>query len=141
MDVLITRKDDGKIAGILNALIERLSKINLLVDTLSLTKKDKEDENCNVYMGFCRLNESSFVRRIDIKTYPKSAYPFALLYFTGSAYFNRSMRLYAKKKKHMHLSDKELTDLKTGEKYECETEEEIFKVLNLKYKSPAERDI
>lgn len=34
-------------------------------------------------------------RRIDIKVYPKSQFPFAILYFTGSAYFNRSMRLFA----------------------------------------------
>lgn len=35
-------------------------------------------------------------RRIDIKSYPATSYPFAILYFTGSDHFNRSMRLYSK---------------------------------------------
>ena len=32
-------------------------------------------------------------RRLDIKAYPRKAFPFALLYFTGCGHFNRSMRL------------------------------------------------
>ena len=39
------------------------------------------------------------------QVYPWPQYPFALLYFTGSAYFNRSMRLYAKRAHSMCLSD------------------------------------
>nr|CEL68350.1 TPA: hypothetical protein BN1204_041190 [Neospora caninum Liverpool] len=36
-------------------------------------------------------------RRIDIKIYPARCRAYALLYFTGSAQFNRSMRLWAKR--------------------------------------------
>ena len=43
-------------------------------------------------------------RRLDLKVYPVAQFPFALLYFTGSDHFNRSMRFYAKKK-HWTLSD------------------------------------
>ena len=35
-------------------------------------------------------------RRLDLKVYPREEYAFALLYFTGSDHFNRSMRHYAK---------------------------------------------
>ena len=28
-------------------------------------------------------------RRIDLKAYPREQFPFAVLYFTGSDYFNR----------------------------------------------------
>ena len=38
-------------------------------------------------------------RRMDIKTYTPDEMPFALLYFTGSGYFNRSMRTWADKAK------------------------------------------
>jgi hypothetical protein len=41
--------------------------------------------------------EKRLHRRVDIKVYSPSQLPFALLYFTGSDLFNRSMRLYAKK--------------------------------------------
>ena len=46
------------------------------------------------YMGICW--KDNLHRRVDIKWYPYDQLPFAQLYFTGSAYFNRSMRLYAK---------------------------------------------
>ena len=138
MDVIITRIDSGKICGILQALIERLSIRKIIVDTLTMS--DKNDINCEIFMGICQLNEKSLYRRIDIKVYEKSFFPFAILYFTGSAYFNRSMRLFAKKKGY-HLSDKELSDRITGIKIQCNSEEDIFKALSLNYQKPEERDI
>ena len=138
MDVIITRIDDGKITGILNALVERLSNRNIIIDTLTMS--DKNDINCEIFMGICKLNENALHRRLDIKVYEKSFFPFAILYFTGSAYFNRSLRLFAKKKGY-HLSDKELSDRNTGEKVLCNSEEDIFKALELKYQKPEERDI
>ena len=39
------------------------------------------------------------------------------------------------------LSDKELSDRNTGEKVLCNSEEDIFKALELKYQKPEERDI
>jgi DNA polymerase lambda len=41
------------------------------------------------YMGVCRLSATHLHRRIDIKVYPREQYAFALLYFTGDAYYNR----------------------------------------------------
>ena len=138
MDVIITRIDNGKISGILHTLLERLTIRNIIIDTLTMS--DKNDVNCEIFMGICKLNEQSLHRRIDIKVYEKSFFPFAILYFTGSAYFNRSMRLFAKKKGY-HLSDKELSDRITGVKIPCNSEEDIFKALSLKYQKPEERDI
>jgi hypothetical protein len=36
-------------------------------------------------------------RRIDLKVYPVNSFPTAILYFTGSDHFNRSMRLWTEK--------------------------------------------
>ena len=47
-------------------------------------------------------------RRVDIKVYRPEEYPFALLYFTGSGYFNRSMRWWAQTKFGLSLNDKGL---------------------------------
>ena len=138
MDVIITRIDDGKISGILHTLLEKLTERKIIID--SLTMSDNNDTNCQIFMGICKLNENSLHRRLDIKVYEKSFYPFAILYFTGSAYFNRSLRLFAKKKGY-HLSDKELSNRFTGVRISCNSEEDIFKALDLKYQTPEERDI
>jgi DNA polymerase/3'-5' exonuclease PolX len=138
MDIIITRIDDGKISGILHTLVDKLTEKKIIVDTLTMS--DNNDTNCQIFMGICKLNENSLYRRLDIKVYEKSLFPFAILYFTGSAYFNRSLRLFAKKK-GMHLSDKELSNRFTGVKIMCNSEEDIFKALDLKYKTPEERDI
>ena len=76
-----------------------------------------------------------------------------MLYFTGSAHFNRSMRLFASKKGYS-LSDEGLhpvvrgvvsksknAKVAVGYGIPCQSEEEIFAALHLPYKSPAERDV
>lgn len=101
-----------------------------------------------MYMGVCKAPEDTHFRRIDIKVYPKDQYGFALLYFTGSDYFNRSMRLFAEKKGYT-LSDHGLVrvarikgvKVAKDKGISCETEEDVFKALGLPYKTPAERDI
>jgi len=58
-----------------------------------------------MYMGICKLKHDGAIhRRIDIKIYPPDQFGSAVLYFTGSAHFNRSMRLLARKKGYS-LSD------------------------------------
>jgi DNA polymerase lambda len=137
VDVLIM--DPTEEIDTLPNLIDALTKCGLLRDHLSNSKS-------NSYMGICKIRE--FNRRIDIKVYPKNQYAFALLYFTGSNYFNRSMRYYAEKK-GFSLGDKNLKEVIRVSKQkvhesdgiECSTEEEIFKALGLEYKEPTERNL
>ncbi len=44
------------------------------------------------FMGVCRLDDESKVRRIDIRVMPSDQFPCALLYFTGSDMFNQRIR-------------------------------------------------
>ena len=136
IDILITRTDEGMIDGIIQTLVEKLMEKKVIVDILSLGGKG---ESKNIFMGIC-MGSSGINRRLDIKVYTKEEFPFAVLYFTGNAYFNRSMRLFAKKKK-LHLSDKELSYRNTGKKIICKTEQEIFDALGIQYKTPKEREI
>jgi DNA polymerase lambda len=79
-------------------LIDRLERIGFLTDHLAKPRRGRPERRGS-YMGVCRLGPHKPHRRIDIKAYPAHQHPFALLYFTGSDHFNRSMRLYAKKEK------------------------------------------
>jgi DNA polymerase/3'-5' exonuclease PolX len=92
------------------------------------------------------------VRRLDIKVYPPEQHPTALLYFTGSAHFNRSIRLFADKSGFL-LNDyglfKRLTDTARsrdqhqksshGEQIRCLSERDIFTHLKLQYVEPERR--
>jgi len=104
-------------------------------------------------MGVFKLkNEDSHYRRIDFKAYPTQCYPFALLSFTGSGNFNRSMRYFVDKIGG-HLSDNSLRlgvsrDPKTNEyidksgklTIDIKTERDIFHALKLNYYEPHERN-
>lgn len=144
IDILITRKDEGSIDGILSALTAKLQKINLIRENLSESVADKLRYHTTV---LCKHKDNPH-RQVDIKVYHKDFFYFALLFFTGSKQFNRNMRLHAKKIGYV------LTDLSlefVGEEgktlpkpnifIKCESEEQIFDVLGLVYKSPQERDV
>ncbi|KAH8044895.1 DNA-directed DNA polymerase [Aureococcus anophagefferens] len=106
------------------------------------------------FMGICRLDSLPH-RRIDAKVYA-AALRVALLYFTGSDHFNRSMRCFAKAK-GFTLCDRGLrptvrrgkaTDSRgkyvdnkvaVGRPVEFEREEDVFAFLELPYKTPPER--
>eukprot|EP00658_Telonema_sp_P-2_P057009 TRINITY_DN45472_c0_g1_i1.p1 TRINITY_DN45472_c0_g1~~TRINITY_DN45472_c0_g1_i1.p1 ORF type:complete len:123 (-),score=23.90 TRINITY_DN45472_c0_g1_i1:201-569(-) len=102
------------------------------------------------YMGVCRVRPELPHRRLDLKVYSQQAYPFALLYFTGSDHFNRSMRYFAKQK-GLSLSDQGLKPAtrRHGEKVwtgeyiplppKEQTEKGVFELLGLRYVHPTER--
>merc|ERR1711920_508917 len=82
-------------------IITRLKEIGFLVDDLSVPSKRKRDEEDHEsHMGVCKLMDAKYTlhRHIDIKVYKPEHFAFAILYFTGSDHFNRSMRYFAKKK-------------------------------------------
>jgi len=92
------------------------------------------------------------VRRLDMKVYPPEEHATALLYFTGSAHFNRSMRLWADQNGFL-LNDyglfKRLVDTARsrsqhhksphGDPIRCLNERDIFTHLKLNYVEPERR--
>lgn len=79
------------------------------------------------------------VRRIDIEIVQPKEYPFALLYFTGSANHNVQMRETARKFGY-RLNEKSLTR-NDGQSVEADlkTEYDIYRFLGIQYKSPEKR--
>lgn len=151
IDILITRPtvDGGSHRGLLRKLLPLLHSQKLLSHDLALP--DDEGELEAKYMGLCQLHSDTLMRRIDILTTPYEQWGSALLYFTGSDLFNRSMRLLARKK-GMSLNQRGLfqgvvRDLKTQRKISngilvaSRTEREIFDCLEVPWREPHERSI
>ena len=106
-------------------------------------------------MGLCRLPTPApgggerLHRRLDIKSYPREYFAYATLYFTGSAYFNRSMRAYINlcgwtcSDHGLRRATRDRTRSRTSEGYavECITEADIFAACGLPYRAPTQREI
>jgi DNA polymerase/3'-5' exonuclease PolX len=91
-------RDIGSAREILSRVITGLG--NFLTDHLKASKYTRPEERSRrsaTYFGVCQLAPHRLHRRLDIKVYPATEWPFALLSFTGSGPFNRSMRLYARR--------------------------------------------
>ena len=152
IDVLVTHELKAKTKGLIYKIVVRLKEIGFLVDDLSVPSNKKRDEDDHEsYMGVCKLMDSKYThhRHIDIKVYKPEHFAFAVLYFTGSDHFNRSMRYFAKKK-GWTLSDTHLAPALrqnnskihtfANQAVPCRTEQEIFAALGLKYIKPTDRN-
>lgn len=116
--------------------IKKLIKKKFIVD--SLTSYDVETK----YMGFCQLDSSKPIRRIDIRYIPYTSYYPAMLYFTGSGSFNKKMRQHAIQLGYMlneygiYKVNKDKIKGKTKKRIPVNSEKEIFNILGLEYLTP-----
>lgn len=170
VDVLLCDRSGRHDEGVMRLLLDDLKRTTAVGESFAqmehLTfgmRSSSDAQHCDTWFGVVRLppcndtadcpcchklDGSHLARRLDIKLYPAVHYPFAVLYFTGSDYFNRSMRLYAQKH-GMSLSDKELRHVvrvagdkvHEGTSVSCNTERDIFDALGLPYRTPQQRDI
>ena len=143
-------RGDGGLDGLLQNIVSRLEQLKIVTDTLSLSCRlhIEKDEN-DTFMGVYCFDDVGIHRRLDIKVYRREHYAPALLYFTGSDHFNRSMRLLCRKKgyalsdKYLYINtirDKKSNRIHDGQKVFCSTEREIFDKIGIPYKEPTERD-
>lgn len=117
---------------------------NLLADFAALLEKEGLIEafltrGATKILTIARLPGGK-ARRMDLMFSPPNEYPFAVLYFTGSAAFNIGTRLRAREF-GLSLSEHGLKDAKTSEKVDRGVKEErdIFKILKIAYVAPAAR--
>ncbi|XP_062927491.1 DNA polymerase lambda [Mobula hypostoma] len=146
VDVLITHPDGKSHRGVFSKLLDGLKDQGFITDDLVCQEQNRNQVK---YLGVCRLPGCTRrYRRLDIIVVPYTEFACALVYFTGSAYFNRSMRALAKTK-NMSLSEHSLksqvlreggTKVSYGHTVPTPTEEAIFQQLGLVYRKPQERD-
>lgn len=129
IDVLI-KTPSVKNNSIYNKFIDELIKNGYLVDELSRGNKK--------YMGLSKINKIN--RRIDIMFTKPEEYPFAILYFTGSAEFNVRMREDLLKN-GLTLNEYSLKDSKTKKKVDhiFNNEKDIFDYIKYEYVKPENR--
>lgn len=144
VDVLITHPDGKSHKGVFSRLLQSLRDSGFLTDDLVSHEDNGEQKK---YMGVCRLPDHRH-RRLDIIVVPYNEFACAIMYFTGSAHFNRSMRAMAKTKR-MSLSEHSLNkdvvrqgSLKVfgGTPFTTKTEKDVFSILGIPYREPHERD-
>lgn len=117
----------------LELYVDLLIKKKLLLDTISLGKDS--------FMGLCQYKNNP-IRRIDIKYTPYYSLGATLLHFTGPYELNIEMSTIAKKM-NMKLNKYGLYKVHASGKSELiaiKTEEDIFKILGIKYLTPEERE-
>lgn len=146
VDVLITHPDGVSHKGVFSNVLHFLHQSGFLTDDLVSHEENGEQKK---YMGVCRLpGPLQRHRRLDIIVVPYAEFACSLLYFTGSAHFNRSMRALAKTK-HMSLSEHSLNcavvrqsgvKLVAGTPLHTLAENDVFKHLGIPYREPHERD-
>lgn len=145
VDVIVSHPDGKSHEGVMAKLLESLKSTGFLTDDLTLGDNGQHRK----YLGVCKLpGENTKHRRLDIIVVPYNEWACSLLYFTGSDYFNRSMRLLAKKN-GMSLSEHSLNQgvIRKGSEKIFEgtplpvfTEKDVFDYLGLEYREPHERD-
>lgn len=163
VDILVTHADGQSHLSILRPLLRKLQEAGYLTDTLTISEASKEREERKKATGngevggtqssyhgvFRLLGPDAKHRRLDIICVPYNEMGCALLYFTGSDYFNRSMRHYAKAL-NFSLSqhgiapavrtDNGKTKNHVGVPIPTPTELDVFNVLGLEYVEPDQRD-
>ncbi|XP_014356832.2 DNA polymerase beta [Papilio machaon] len=96
------------------------------------------------FMGVCRLSDNLPARRLDIRLTPSDQYHCAVLYFTGSDVFNKTMRTHALEK-GFTLNEYYLRPIGStgvpGEPVPITSEEDIFDFIEYPYKKPEERNL
>ena len=137
IDVLITGTNN------LHNFIKFLFHKGILIDTFS--------NGTSKFMGISKLPGFENYRHIDIIQTSKEEYPFAVVYFTGSGGFNTMMRGTALCKGYSLnekcISNKNTKVCVTPEEINSklgksiiETEQDIFKFLDMEYVLPEHRD-
>ncbi|XP_053713943.1 DNA polymerase lambda-like isoform X2 [Synchiropus splendidus] len=146
VDVLITHPDRVSHKGVFGKVLQILHDNGFLTDDLVSHEENGDQKK---YMGVCRLpGVDRRHRRLDIIVVPYNEFACALMYFTGSAHFNRSMRALAKTKS-MSLSEHSLnqsvvrqgtTKVYAGTPLHTATEKDVFNLLGIPFREPSERD-
>lgn len=139
IDVILTTSDPNQSLQIQSNTFKKFLEILSLPQNGIITHFLSQGPTKSLVIG--HVDGSQYHRRIDFLYTKPTEYPYAILYFTGSKYFNLGMRSRALKQ-NMSLNEHCFSDIKTKNKIEfpdVKTERDIFDILNMEYKEPTNR--
>ena len=136
IDVIIT----GNTGNVYKNFIDEMEKNGIILEILS-----RGSSKTLVIAKLPSLTEGEVrvARRVDFLYAPPDEFAFAILYFTGSKFFNTVMRQYGLNKGYT-FNEHGIYVLKNNKKGEkvtkkFDTEKDIFNFLGLEFKTPIER--
>ncbi|XP_014674173.1 PREDICTED: DNA polymerase beta-like [Priapulus caudatus] len=139
-----TSKSTTKHGELLVKVVERLKGPEFVTETISLGDTK--------FMGVCQVpgtgdeseDAARLHRRLDIRLIPHDQYFCGILYFTGSDMFNKNMRTEALEK-GFTLNEYTIRPMGStgiaGDPLPVTSEQDVFKILSMKYKKPSERSV
>jgi len=145
IDILIASPDWCP-GGALQEIVKTLHAEGFITDYLEISDRDTPrdwNHHFDKFMGVSQL-PGGLHRRIDIILVPRNSLPGTLIYFTGSDYFNRSLRLRAKDYgfylcNHC-LAKADTKGKRIGPPINLGSEKELLELLGLSYMEPGARD-
>lgn len=157
LDLLISNKR-GSVQGLLNKLLNILTKQGYIKHKLwhSSELNDRKQRNTSTKLVgsrqkfddfekcFCAfLQPSSGIhRQVDLIVVPLPELPLAILGWTGSRQFERSIRDFAKKEKGLSVNSQSIHSISTSGKRRLvvNSEEEAFKIIGVPFLPPEHRN-
>ncbi|KAI7852494.1 hypothetical protein BDC45DRAFT_189067 [Circinella umbellata] len=146
VDIVITHKENSVSSKLLVGILDIFKIKGLLVDIITMGSdcklRDGDDEHLRSDQALCiwRQPGSSICRRVDFVVSPYENYPVAILAWTGSSHFERSIRLYAKKVMNVKVTSHGLYSRTTQKRLPVKSERDAFEILNLKWLEPSQRN-
>ncbi|KAI8066673.1 hypothetical protein BC940DRAFT_302035 [Gongronella butleri] len=149
VDIVVTHEDNKVSQVLLETLVAQLQKEGLITDILSMSdtvvsNADPRDTlNNHNGQALCvwlskHPDAEKIHHRFDIIVAPMVDYPLAVLGWTGSKYFERSLRLYSKQVYGIKVTSHGF--YRGNKKLKVKSERHAFKLLGLKYLAPEMRN-
>ena len=136
LDILIESSNAYSLENTISALQKAGYVADILTQTTHPVKNDL-DKCFFVWKGHDRMH------RVDILVATPVQFPFAMLGWTGTRQFERSLRLYADRERNWHLTSVGLFT-KNGRKVrgaeDVKDERDIFNLLGVTYRPPEDRN-
>ncbi|CAG8570542.1 4281_t:CDS:10 [Diversispora eburnea] len=130
-DVIISHPVEEMTKYILKSIVERLKEKGFITDIFWYGEPSAKD----------KIPPSTMIKRIDIIIASRSQYATALVGWTGSRLFLRSLKDYARKEKEMILASHGLFhNTFPRQKIDTSTEEDVFKILGVPWVDPTFRN-
>lgn len=163
IDLLLSHSEREVTDSLLDTLVDHLKRQNVVIDVQKFTSKGQEERHRSgvfdsLDKAFCILKldgatvdyktevaeescpRAELIRRVDLIIAHHDQYPFALVSWTGSKQFNRSLRRYSDKELNMSVTAHGIYDRSKLSYVPATSEEEVFSILKLDYLQPWQRN-